>query len=89
MGVIAALTWLKNNHQKLSISSITIFSDSQLLVRQIQGKYKVKAKNLKPLFDATKALLSQINLPFRFQDIRRRCNKVADALANQAMDDHS
>ena len=89
MGIIAALTWIKNNQQKLSVKSFSFFSDSQLIVRQIQGKYKVKAKNLQPLFGSVRHLLTHINLPFHFQDIRRDHNQIADALANQAMDDHS
>ena len=89
MGLIAALNWLKNNCQKLSITSAAYYSDSQLVVRQIKGKYKVKARNLLPLFLSAKKLISQITIPFQFQDIPRHRNQLADALANQAMDDHS
>ncbi len=89
MGIIAALTWIKNHHHQQIISSVNFFSDSQLLIRQITGTYKVKAKNLKPLFNSVQNLLKQINLPFHFQDIPRHQNQIADTLANQAMDDHS
>ena len=89
MGFIAALTWLKNHHSRLKVTSIDFFSDSQLIVRQVQGQYKVKAKNLLPLFNSVQSLIAQINLPFHFQDIRRDHNQLADTLANQAMDDSS
>jgi len=85
LALIAALTWIKNN-LNLPIISLSFFSDSQLLVRQIQGKYKVKAPNIKPLFNTCQYLLSQINLPYTITDIRRQDNCLADSLANQAMD---
>lgn len=86
MGMIGALVWINENKNNLNISKINFHSDSQLLVRQILGQYKVKAPNLKPLFDKTKLLLSQINLPYAFKDIRRELNVIADQLANEAMD---
>lgn len=89
MGFVAALNWLKNHHSQLKVDSVDFFSDSQLIVRQIKGQYKVKAKNLLPLFNSVKSLIAQIAPPIRFQDIRRHHNQLADALANQAMDDHS
>ncbi|MBU3935260.1 ribonuclease HI family protein [Patescibacteria group bacterium] len=86
LGLIAALTWLKDNYDSLSITQANYYSDSQLLVRQIKGSYKVKAQNLLPLFLSAKTLLSQIPIPFHPQDIRRHHNQLADSLANQAMD---
>lgn len=83
-GLIGALTWINNN--KNSISQINFFADSQLLVRQVQGLYKVKADHLKPLFSTVKNFLTQINLPYSFKDIRRESNELADELANEAMD---
>lgn len=86
MGMIGALVWINDNRKNFNISQINFHSDSQLLVRQILGQYKVKAPNLKPLFDKVKLLLNQINLPYSFKDIRREFNKLADELANEAMD---
>lgn len=86
LAIIAALTWVKNNFEKLAITKINFYSDSELLVRQIQGLYKVKAGNLKPLFATTKDLLISINLPYSFKSIPREYNSFADELANQAMD---
>lgn len=84
--LIAALTWVLQNKEKANITTVHFYSDSQLLVRQIQGKYRVKAPNLKGYFYAVTQLLQQINLPFKPQDIRRESNLIADQLANQAMD---
>lgn len=84
-GLIGALDWLSKNQDK-KISKINFYSDSQLMVRQLQGKYKVKAPNLKPFFQKAQQLISSIKIPIIFQDIRRDFNQLADDLANQAMD---
>jgi len=89
MGVIDALTWVHQNLSRFSPQKITFFSDSQLLVRQLQRVYKVKSPNLKPLFQTALNLITQINLPVTFTDIRRESNQLADSLANQAMDQKS
>jgi len=85
-GLIGALTWINDNKDSYSISEINFFADSQLLVRQVQGLYKVKAEHLKPLFNTVKNFLTQINLSYSFKDIRRESNELADELANEAMD---
>lgn len=86
MGLVAALTWIKNNPDNLDISSLSVFADSQLMIRQMQGVYKVKSPNLIELYRTAKHLVSQVCFPVTFTDIRREFNKLADELANQAMD---
>ncbi|MGI5840882.1 MAG: ribonuclease HI family protein [Patescibacteria group bacterium] len=86
LGLIAALTWLRDNQHKFNLEKVNFYSDSQLLVRQIQGDYKVKSDNLKGLHQVARDLLSQINVVCVFSDIRRGYNKLADSLANEAMD---
>lgn len=61
------------------------FSDSELIVRQINGQYKVKDKNLRVLFHQAKALISKMKA-FSIKHVRRELNKEADALANRALD---
>jgi ribonuclease HI len=80
MGLISALTWIKNN----DVKEVEINSDSQLLVRQMKGIYKVKAVNLKGLWQTAKNLAEGKNIEYR--EIRREYNSEADALANLAMD---
>ena len=86
IGLITALKWLGDNQSIHQVTKTTIFMDSQLIVRQMQGKYKIKAPNLKMYYQQAINLLSQITPPLAFQDIPRHKNKIADALANQAMD---
>ncbi len=84
--IIAALEWIKSHQKSYQISQLNFFADSQLMIRQLQGLYKVKAPTLLPLFSRVQQLLIQINLPTKYTDIRREFNKLADELANQAMD---
>jgi ribonuclease HI len=85
-GIIAALNWIKKNQVNYNITQLNFFADSQLMIRQLQGLYKVKAPTLLPLFSHAQQLLIQINLPAKFTDVRRESNELADTLANQAMD---
>lgn len=59
--------------------------DSELVVKQLKGEYKVKHPDLKPLFEQAKGLISQIK-NVSFKHIPRELNRRADQLANQAMD---
>jgi ribonuclease HI len=73
--------------EKLSPASLTVRSDSELLVRQLNGEYKVKSARLKPLF------LEAVRRLRRFPSARilhvgREENKKADLLANRAIDAH-
>ncbi len=60
-------------------------ADSQLMVRQLEGAYKVKSPELKPLFDEAKSLIRSLE-SFKTSHVRRELNKRADELANIAMD---
>ena len=64
---------------------LTVRSDSELLVRQMTGEYKVKAEHLKPLADRARTLVAQFDL-VQFEAIPREQNREADRLANEAMD---
>lgn len=86
LALIAALSWINENLSHLQISQVNLFSDSQLIVRQVLGQYKIKAVHLKSLHATVLQLLSQINLPYHYTDVPRETNQLADKLANQAMD---
>lgn len=86
LGFIAALNWIRDNITRYPIKSIRFHSDSQLMVRQMQGVYKVKAGNIRPLYNQAQDLLSRINLPVQFNHVPRGQNQLADKLANVAMD---
>lgn len=80
-----ALIWGLENVAALGFREVDVFADSELLVKQINGQYRVKNEGLKPLFIRTLALLRGFDR-FRVSHVRRELNRDADALANEAMD---
>lgn len=80
-----ALIWGLENVRRLGFEKVTVFADSELLVKQINGQYRVKNEGLKPLFLKALALLRAFSA-FQVRHVRREQNKRADALANEAMD---
>jgi len=71
--------------QELSASQVEIYLDSELIVRQIQGRYKVKNAGLKPLYGKVTALLSTFD-SYTIGHVPRAQNKRADELANIGID---
>jgi ribonuclease HI len=65
--------------------SLKVFSDSELLVRQIRGEYKVKSAGLKPLFRKAQELISRLE-SFSITHLRREQNREADRLVNKTLD---
>lgn len=73
--------------EKLSPSSLTLLSDSELLVRQLNAEYRVKSDLLKPLFrEACRRLRGFPGA--RILHVDRGENRAADRLANRAIDDY-
>lgn len=69
----------------LGYDDVTVYADSELLVRQMNGQYRVKNANLRPLFERARELLARFQTS-RIAHVRREQNTEADALANEAMD---
>lgn len=67
-------------------TAISIYLDSELIVRQIQGIYRVKNPTLKPLMADVRALLDRFDT-WQVSHVPRSENAVADKLANEAIDD--
>ena len=80
-GLLAGLDWAL----KEGITDLTVFSDSELVVQQVSGKYKVKHPNLKPLFLQALERRKKIK-KFKILHIRREHNTEADALVNEVLD---
>jgi ribonuclease HI len=83
-GLIAALDYAQSN----GVRALRVESDSELLVRQMRGHYKVKSADLRPLFERAKKM-SQTFESFRIDHVYREKNAEADALANEALDETS
>jgi formyltetrahydrofolate-dependent phosphoribosylglycinamide formyltransferase len=69
----------------MGVKSVSVFSDSELLVKQINGQYKVKSPNLKDLYNDCMDILEGFS-SWEVTHVYRDDNKDADALANKAMD---
>ncbi len=79
--LLAALEYaLKSGHPRLKV-----IADSELLVKQIQGRYKVNSPDLRPLYEEARRQIAQLD-SFRIEHVLRGKNKQADRLANLAMD---
>ena len=80
-GLLAGL----NAAKELGATHVDLFSDSQLLVRQMIGQYRVKNAGLKPLHRQASDLADGFE-ECQFTHVRREENTAADKLANMAMD---
>lgn len=70
--------------KRTGATQLTVFSDSELLVKQINGQYKVKSEQIRPLFRQVNELLEQFD-QWKVRHIPREKNKKADNLVNQAL----
>ena len=80
-GLLAALRYAAENQ----IKALKVISDSELMVRQIKGIYKVKEPVLRDLHGRAKELISKL-VWFQIEHVLRGHNREADELANAAMD---
>ncbi len=71
--------------ERLGGKNIMLFSDSELLVKQLRGEYRIKDKKLKILAEKAKTCLSNFST-YELSHIPRNKNKTADLLANKAID---
>jgi len=79
--LLGVLAWtLEHKHTRLRV-----VADSELMVKQMQGKYKVNSPDLRPLWEEARRRASQLE-KFEIAHTLRGGNKLADQLANEAMD---
>jgi len=77
LGLTAAL--------ELGVRRVLLRADSELMVRQIQGAYRVKNPRLRPLYERLMGLIGQFEA-FGIEHVLRERNRLADAMANRAID---
>jgi ribonuclease HI len=80
-GLLACLQYALDHHHL----HLRVVSDSELMVKQIQGKYKVNSPDLKPLWQEARNRIARLEA-FEISHALRHKNKDADRLANEAMD---
>jgi ribonuclease HI len=81
-GLLAALQWAIDHDAR----RVHVRADSELLVKQMRGEYKVKNAGLQPLYVRARLLAAQLD-DVRFEHVRRELNKEADRLSNLGMDE--
>lgn len=79
-GLLAALEYALEHRM-----GIEVLSDSELMVKQLNGQYKVRHPELKVFYDRARAIIRELAW-FKIRHVRRELNKEADRLANAAMD---
>lgn len=81
-GVLKALQCPMLNTQ----CSIKFYLDSELVVRQLKGEYKIKDQKLKELYQKVQTLISNFQSPISWTHVRREQNARADEIVNQTLD---
>jgi len=81
-GLIAALDYAQSHEVK----GLRVESDSELMVKQMRGLYKVKSEDLRPLYERALKMSKGFE-SFRIDHVYREQNREADALANEALDE--
>jgi len=90
-GVLMALKYLENkfgNDLKTPLE-IHIFLDSKLIVEQMNGNYKIKSEELKPIYWQIRELIMKLGSRITFEHIPREKNHVADKIVNITIDKYT
>ena len=80
-GLLGVLQWSLDH----GVAHLRVVSDSELMVKQVQGRYKVNSPDLRPLFEEARRRIARLQ-SFQITHALRHKNKDADRLANEAMD---
>jgi ribonuclease HI len=87
--IVNAMTWLAGNKNFVKdFQNVIFYMDSELAVRQLNGQYKVKNKNLLKLFLKIKSLENFIPLKIKYSHVTRDINTRADYLLNKTLDEN-
>jgi len=81
-----ALIFALEEAMRLGATELAIYADSELMVKQVRGEYKVKNEGIKPLHDEIRRALREIGR-YTIEHLPRERNKEADKLANRAIDE--
>jgi len=81
-----ALIELLERMRKVSCTHLVVHSDSELMVRQLNGSYKVKDPELRQRFNRYQALCQELPFDLEIRHVSREQNREADRLANEGID---
>lgn len=83
--VLSALKYVQEKYGNLAPLDIRFFMDSNLVAQQLSGRFKIKNQGLKVIIDQIKVVEMMLGL-ISYSHVPRERNKIADRLANQALD---
>src|SRR5258707_4618239 len=72
--------------RELGIREVEVFADSELMIRQLGGRYQVRSASLRPLYDEALKLLNGFS-PVKLMHVPREMNTAADEMSNRAIDE--
>lgn len=82
MGLLLGL----KHARSLGVKELEVLADSELLIRQLQGRYQVKSPTLRPLYEEARALLGHFTR-VKLTHVPREKNQAADEMSNRAIDE--
>ncbi|QQS44516.1 ribonuclease HI family protein [Candidatus Roizmanbacteria bacterium] len=85
--LIRALTYLRDKIavKELNVERILVIADSELMIKQVTGLYKVKNPDIRTLFNQVKVLEMELGVPISYKHVLRAENSEADALVKKAL----
>lgn len=86
MAMLRAMEWLSKNNK--NVKSCIFILDSELVAKQLQGKYKIKDEKLKPYAISIKDLERNLGVAVTYTIVKREFNKEADLLVNKSLDEN-
>ncbi len=89
LGLLMVLGWIKKNIDKLDGSEVVIRMDSELVVSQVNGVYKVKSAKMKPLYDKVKKMIKELGgggVNIKIEHQLRQATEEADRIVNEILD---
>ncbi len=87
-GVLLATNWILENKTKIADREILFLLDSELVVKQVSGIYKIKKSELQTLSLLIHKNINTAGIKIYFKNIPREQNKAADRLVNEELDRH-
>lgn len=86
--VLMAVLWISKNRGVVGKNDVILKIDSELIVNQLKGIYKVKNENLKNIHNKINNIANSSGININYVHISRRFNKIADTLVNEKMDEN-
>lgn len=71
--------------RNLNVERVAVFADSELMIKQVTGLYKIKHPDMRDLYMKVKMLENELNIPISYTHVLRERNAMADALVKKAL----